>query len=101
MFKAWLTNKATQLFFVLWLHISLLNLFFVNKRGVVFLWQQNSELNTLLTHFITALIATLIYLAITKIRIALAEKKLTVSHNVFVVGSVVILVLIGFMLFVS
>lgn len=101
MLKAWLTNKATQLFFVLWLHISLLNLFFVNKRGVVFLWQQNSELNTLLTHFITALIAALIYIAITKIRIGLAEKKLTMGNNIFVVGSVVMVLLIGFFLFSS
>ncbi|MBA6346825.1 MULTISPECIES: hypothetical protein [unclassified Colwellia] len=101
MLKAWLTNKATQLFFVLWLHISLLNLFFVNKRGVVFLWQQNSELNTLLTHFITALIAAIIYIAITKIRIGLAEKKLTMGNNVFVVGSVVMVLLIGFFLFSS
>lgn len=101
MLKAWLTNKATQLFFVLWLHISLLNLFFVNKRGVVFLWQQNSELNTLLTHFITALIAALIYIGITKIRIALADKKLTIGNNVFMVGSVVMVLLIGFFLFSS
>jgi hypothetical protein len=68
MFKIWLKNKTTQLFFVLWFHISLLNLFFVNKNGFVFLWKQNGELNTLLTHFFTALIATLSYLAITKIR---------------------------------
>jgi hypothetical protein len=101
MLKAWLTNKATQLFFVLWLHISLLNLFFVNKRGIVFLWQQNSELNTLLTHFITALIAALIYIAVTKIRIGLAEKKLTMGNHFFVVGSVVMVLLIGFFLFSS
>ena len=101
MLKAWLTNKATQLFFVLWLHISLLNLFFVNKRGIVFLWQQNSEINTLLIHFITALIAALIYIAVTKIRIGLAEKKLTMGNNVFVVGSVVMVLLIGFFLFSS
>jgi hypothetical protein len=101
MLKAWLTNKATQLFFVLWLHISLLNLFFVNKRGIVFLWQQNSELNTLLIHFITALIAALIYIAVTKIRIGLAEKKLTMGNHFFVVGSVVMVLLIGFFLFSS
>ncbi|MBA6337898.1 hypothetical protein H4J57_11885 [Colwellia sp. BRX8-7] len=101
MLKAWLTNKATQLFFVLWLHISLLNLFFVNKRGIVFLWQQNSEINTLLIHFITALIAALIYIAVTKIRIGLAEKKLTMGNHFFVVGSVVMVLLIGFFLFSS
>ena len=99
MFKHWLKNKTTQLFFVLWLHISLLNLFFVNKRGIVFLWQNNSELNTLLTHFVTALTATLFYIAIIKIRLRLAEKKLTLGNNVFVFGSAVMLALIGFFLF--
>jgi len=75
MFKTLLKNKATQLFFVLWLHISLLNLFFINHRGFVFLWQENGELNTLMTHFITALLATLFYIAVTKIRIHLREKN--------------------------
>lgn len=75
MLKAWLTNKTTQLFLVLWLHISLLNLFFVNKGGVVFLWKQNGELNTLLTHFFTALIATIAYMIITRIRKGSIEKK--------------------------
>ncbi|NQZ86578.1 MAG: hypothetical protein HRT54_03245 [Colwellia sp.] len=98
MFKIWLKNKTTQLFFVLWFHISLLNLFFVNKGGFVFLWKQNAELNTLLTHFCSALIATLFYLAITKIRIVLADKKFSFSHNVFVFGSVIMVILIGFIL---
>jgi hypothetical protein len=98
MLKIWLKNKTTQLFFVLWLHISLLNLFFVNKGGFVFLWKQNGELNTLLTHFCTALIATLFYLAVTKIRVGLREKKFSMGNNVFVFGSVIIVILIGFIL---
>jgi hypothetical protein len=67
----------------------------------VFLWQQNSEINTLLIHFITALIAALIYIAVTKIRIGLAEKKLTMGNHFFVVGSVIMVLLIGFFLFSS
>jgi hypothetical protein len=98
MLKIWLKNKTTQLFFVLWLHISLLNLFFVNKGGFVFLWKQNGELNTLLTHFCTALIATLFYMAITSIRIRLAGKKFSLGNNVFVFGSVVMVGLIVFIL---
>jgi len=98
MLKIWLKNKTTQLFFVLWLHISLLNLFFVNKGGFVFLWKQNGELNTLLTHFCTAFIATLFYMAITRIRIGLAGKKVSLGNNVFVFGSVVMVGLIVFIL---
>jgi hypothetical protein len=99
MFNYGLKKNTTQLFFVLWLHISLLNLFYVNKRGIVFLWQNNSEFNTLLTHFVTALTATIFYIAIIKIRLRLAEKKLTLGNNVFVFGSAVMFVLIGFFLF--
>jgi hypothetical protein len=67
MFKVWLNNKNTQLFFVLWLHITLLNLFFANQNGFVFLWQESAELNTLLTHLFSALAATLFYLVISKV----------------------------------
>jgi hypothetical protein len=98
MVRILLKNKATQLFLVLWLHISLLNLFFVNLRGFVFLWQENSELNTLATHFITALAGTLFYIIVTKIRMHLTDKKLSVGNNVFVFGSVIMLALIGFVL---
>jgi hypothetical protein len=75
MLKVWLKNKTTQLFLVLWLHISFLNLFFVNQGGFVFLWKQNGELNTLMTHFFTALIATVFYMMIKKIRTGLIEKN--------------------------
>lgn len=98
MLKSYLKNKTTQLFLVLWLHISLLNLFFVNHRGFVFLWQENGELNTLITHFSTALAATLFYLAVKKIRSGLVEKRLTISNNLFAVGSVIMVGLIGLVL---
>jgi len=68
MFKVWLKNKNTQLFLVLWLHISLLNLFFVNRNGFVFLWQESIEINTLFTHLFSALSATLFYFTISKVR---------------------------------
>lgn len=99
MFKVLFKNKSVQLFFVLWLHISLLNLFFVNYQGVVFLWQENSEINTLITHFISALSAALFYIAVTKIRTHLSENKISADNNLFTYGSVIILVLIAFVLF--
>lgn len=99
MLKRWLQNKTTQLFFVLWFHISLLNLFFVNKRGPVFLWQKNSEINTLVTHFVIALSAVLFYIAITKIRIFVKESKISFSNQIFAWCSVVMLALIGLVLF--
>jgi lysylphosphatidylglycerol synthetase-like protein (DUF2156 family) len=99
MFKIWLKNKTTQLFFVLWLHISILNLFFVNKRGAVFLWKENSELNTFVTHFVVALVAVFFYTAVAKIRVHYSQKKVSLGNNLFVFGSVIMLAMIGLLLF--
>jgi hypothetical protein len=68
MLKAIYQYKMTLLFFILWAHVSLLNLLYVNYRGPVFLWQENSELLTIQTHFLIALITTLFFLAVTKLR---------------------------------
>jgi hypothetical protein len=95
MLKTWFKNKTTQLFFVLWFHISLLNLFFVNRNGPVFLWQENSELNTLVTHFVTALTAVLFYIIVTKARDRLSKGKLTLGNNFFILGTLFMLALIG------
>ena len=68
MLKAIYQYKMTLLFFIVWAHVSLLNLFYVNYSGPVFLWQENSELLTIQTHFVIALITTVFFLAITKLR---------------------------------
>ncbi|MBA6327749.1 hypothetical protein H4J46_07340 [Colwellia sp. MB02u-6] len=68
MLKAIYQYKMTLLFFILWAHVSLLNLFYVNYRGPIFLWQENSELRTIQTHFLIALITTVFFVAITKLR---------------------------------
>lgn len=99
MLKTWLKNKTTQLFLVLWFHISILNLFFVNKRGAVFLWEENAELNTLVTHFVIALAAIVFYIVVTRVRSSLLEKKIRLGNNLFVFGSMAMLALIGLLLF--
>lgn len=66
--KAIYKFKVTLMFFVIWAHVSLLNLFFVNYSGPVFLWQENSELITIEVHFIIALATTGFYLLVTKLR---------------------------------
>jgi len=95
MFKGQNNNKTVYLFLVLWLHISLLNLFFVGSQGAVFLWQENSELNTLVTHFLIALSAVLFYMLVTKIRVFFADKPLVMGNNFLVFGSLALMALIG------
>lgn len=60
--------KITLLFFVLWAHVSMLNLFYVDYTGPVFLWEKNTQLLTILIHMAIAGLTTGVYLAICKIR---------------------------------
>ena len=98
MFKGWAKNKTVHLFFVLWVHISLLNLFFVIRNGAVFLWQENSELHTVITHFVIALSAVLFYMMVSKVRIFFTNKKYGLGNNLFVFGSLAMMAIIGLLL---
>ncbi len=49
---------------VLFIHLSLLNLFFVTRSGVVFLWQHNLKVSTLVVHVFTVLSACVMLLVI-------------------------------------
>ena len=60
--KAFLTRHRLKLLFVtIWLHVSVLDLFFVTYRGPVFLWQENAQPLTLLVHFLIALATVTLY----------------------------------------
>ncbi len=54
-----LTKKQFVLIFtVLWLHINILDMFLVTRRGARILWQESLQLDTQLIHFILAALAT-------------------------------------------
>ncbi|MGB1199880.1 MAG: hypothetical protein ACPG46_12590 [Thalassotalea sp.] len=67
-----LQNKQRKQFVVvlllLWLHVTVLDLFFLTSHKVVFLWEDSFAPLTLLVHFAIALAASLIYLAICRFR---------------------------------
>ena len=96
--KAIYQFKVTLLFFVLWVHVSLLNLFFVNYSGPVFLWQENSELLTIQVHMLIALATTGFYLAVSKLRQANKAKKVKVADKVWLLCSLALVLSIGFLL---
>ncbi len=96
--KALYQYKITLIFFVLWAHVSLLNLFFVNYSGPVFLWQENSELLTIQVHFLIALSTTIFYLMVSKIRQLKRNKKLIIADKTWLLCSVILILSIGFLL---
>ncbi len=91
--------KIALLFIALWAHVSLLNLFFVSYTGPVFLWQENSEPLTIQVHFLIALLTTLFYLSVSKIRQVNAIKTVKVTDKFWLVCSVVLLLSIGSLVF--
>ena len=67
-------HQDKLLFAIIWLHISVLDLFYVTYNGPVFLWQENTQLLTLAVHFFIALVTTGLYKAIAKIRTNKSQK---------------------------
>lgn len=59
---------------IIWLHISVLDLFYVTYNGPVFLWQENTQLLTLIVHFSIALVTTGLYKIMSKIRAKKSQK---------------------------
>lgn len=62
-------HQCKLVFIIIWLHISVLDLFYITYRGPVFLWQENAQLLTLVVHFLIALTTTGLYKIISKARI--------------------------------
>ena len=57
-------KKVTLLTIVLWLHITILDLFVVTTKGPKMLWQDNIKLETLLTHAFLVAISVLIFVSV-------------------------------------
>ena len=96
--KAIYQYKMVLLFFILWAHVSLLNLFFVNYSGPVFLWEQNSQLLTIQTHFFIALITAVFFLLVTKLRMINRHKKVKISDKIWLLCSILLLASITFLI---
>lgn len=60
--KQWLFLAA------IWLHITLLDLFYITSHGIVFLWHENGQIKTLLTHAVIAWLVFGFYLVVSRYR---------------------------------
>jgi len=79
--KQFLARHQLKLFFVIiWLHVSMLDLFYITYRGPVFLWQENAQLITLAVHFSIAALTTCCYWFMKK-RSSLRSVGLNCSDN--------------------
>jgi len=60
-------KKALYFFLIIFIHLTALDFFFVNYQGPVFLWDKATELATLTTHFVIALVSCLIFILVEKL----------------------------------
>ncbi|SEL58824.1 hypothetical protein SAMN05216262_11478 [Colwellia chukchiensis] len=88
--KALYQYKVALMFVVLWAHVSLLNLFFVNYSGPVFLWQENSQPLTITVHLLIALLTTAFYLLVTKLRKLHHKQRVKTADKVWLSCSVLL-----------
>ncbi len=93
-----LKRRTTLLFLIIWAHVTLLDLFYVGNKGPVFLWAQNIQPKTLLTHFFIALLSLLFYIAIVKVRRDYRSGQLKVSEKILLLCSLCLVASIGFLL---
>lgn len=95
----WYRKKTTLLLLVVWLHITLLDLFFVLYTGPVFLWEENLRWSTQLVHLLIAVLTWAFYLFITKLRRDYRLGQFKIGENIWIACSLFMLCSIGFLLF--
>ncbi len=57
-------HQGKLLFAVVWLHITMLNLFYVSYSGPVFFWSESAQLKTLAIHLFVSLMTLVFYFAL-------------------------------------
>jgi hypothetical protein len=62
-------HQFKLVFLIIWLHVSVLDLFFITYKGPVFLWHENSQLLTLMVHFLIALSTAILFKVVAKKRV--------------------------------
>ena len=93
---SFLKSIPVLLFLVLWLHISLFDLFFVTYSGPVFYWDENLRGETILVHLSLAFVSALFYLLIGIMRNKSQFIKIKITDKFWLISSIFMVILIGF-----
>ena len=95
---SYLKNKTFYLFIVLFVHFSLLDLFFVTHKGPVFLIDKNLEIKTILTHLAIVCISVGFYVVLNSSVSYFRDDDSKVSDFTWVLWSALMIFAIGFIL---
>jgi len=70
-------HQGKLLFVVVWLHVSILDLFYVTYSGPVFFWRESFQLPTLAIHLTVALLTVGIYFLLINLLQRFSKSKYT------------------------
>jgi len=90
--------KYLLVFVIIWLHMTLLDLFYVTPNGPIFLFEENSQPLTLLVHFIVAVSSLFSFYVASKVRQRYIQGKMEVREPILITSSVLMTACIGFLL---
>ncbi len=94
----WYKQKAFFVFLVIFMHVTLLDLFFVNYNGPVFLWQESLHWLTIATHILIAGLSAIIFQLLLILRRDYQYGKFVLSEKVLIGCSLCVLLSIGFLI---
>ncbi|MGJ8691563.1 MAG: hypothetical protein ACSHW0_03710 [Thalassotalea sp.] len=93
------TRKYALVSLILFLHISVLDLFFVTLSGPVFLVDENLRSVTIFTHLTIALTSVLVCFLVQRLRTVYKSGKLKMRNNVLMLCSMMLALSIYLILF--
>ena len=93
-------NKSLFLFLILFLHMSLLDLFYVTTSGPVFMWQENMQTKTIFVHILIALLSVALYAILVNAQKIAKSRYIRVGDKFWLASSMVLVVSIGYLLLV-
>lgn len=85
-------------FVVIFVHITVLNLFYVNENGITFFWQQAIQLNTIVTHLLAAGVSLLVYACAEQLVACHRKGQMAIREPVLILCSISMVLSIGFLL---
>ncbi len=95
---SFLRHRSLVLFIVLFIHITVLDLFYVTPSRIVFLWQENAQIETIVVHLLIALLSVALFIITVKAKQINQTGRIKVDEKVWLASSMVFIASIGYML---
>ena len=94
-----LARRHYLFFFLILIHNTLLDLFYVGYNGPVFLWEENLKFEVFTTHFLIATATTAVYVLAAKIKKEVKAGKIKIGENALMICSIFLALAIVFVIF--